>query len=86
MTTRILASKIDPVAMLSLMADLMKSARQNLSNSGEVKLAASLMEMEVKVGTVVILTASYDAADDCWNISGDERLQPAVNRAQLKSL
>lgn len=80
MSTTVIASRVNPIVMLNLMASMMKSVQKNLNESGEVKLIGAYAEMEINVGGKTVMTAAYDATENVWSIHGDARLAPAVTR------
>jgi hypothetical protein len=92
MTTVNIASNVDPVVMLTVVAAMMKSARKTFKELGEVKLVAGYSEMEITSGGKVILAASYNILENEWSIHGDERLKSTVeklirdNRHQAESM
>lgn len=85
MSTVNLASNVDPVVMLGLMAEMIKSARKTFKQFGEVKLVAGYSEMEITAGSKVIMAASYNVLENEWSIHGDERMKGAVISLILKN-
>jgi hypothetical protein len=80
MSTVNIASNVDPVVMLSVMAAMIKSARKTFKELGEVKLVAGYSEMEITSGGKVVLAASYNILENEWSIHGDERLKGTVEK------
>jgi hypothetical protein len=85
MSTINIASNVDPVVVLSVMAAMIKSARKTFKQFGEVKLVAGYSEMEITAGGKVILVAANNILENEWSIHGDERLKNTVVNLILKN-